>query len=73
MANKFGNRLDTLKRQHVNYYGRVQIRLKQREFNIRRVVRRVNTNVDEYVADNMDTSDADFKYMSVGHENFFGQ
>jgi len=61
MANKFRDRLDTLERQHVNDHDRVQIRLEQREFNIRRVVRRVNTNVYEFVADNMDISDVDFK------------
>jgi hypothetical protein len=47
-------------------------RPERREFNVRRVVKRVNTNVDEFVVDNMDMSDVDFKYMSMGHREHFG-
>jgi hypothetical protein len=32
-----------------------------------RVVRRVNTNMDKFVADNIDMSGVDFKDVSVGH------
>jgi hypothetical protein len=32
--------------QYINDHGRIQIRPEQREFNARRVVRRVDTNVD---------------------------
>jgi hypothetical protein len=53
MANKFGDRLDRLKRQHVNNHSMVQIKPKWGEFNVRRVVRQVNTNMDEFVADNV--------------------
>jgi lysozyme family protein len=60
MTNKYRDKLDRLKRQHVNNHGRVQIRPEQREFNVKRVVRRVNTNVDEFVADNANTSEVYF-------------
>jgi hypothetical protein len=46
MANEFGNRLE---RQHVNDHSRVKIRPEPREFNVRMIVRRVNTNIDEFV------------------------
>jgi hypothetical protein len=36
------------------------------------VVRWVNTNMDEFVVDNIDMSDVDFKDVSMGHEEFFG-
>ena len=52
--------MDKLKRQHVNNHGRVQIRPEQREFNVKRVVRRVNTNMDTFVVDNADTSEVYF-------------
>jgi len=60
MTNKCRDKLDRLKRQHVNNHGRVQIRPEQREFNVKRAVRRLNTNVDEFVADNADTSEVYF-------------
>jgi len=73
MANEFGCRVDRLK-QHVNDHGRVQIfRPEQREFNVRRAVRWVNTNMNEFVAENTDMSDVDFEVMSAGHEECFGQ
>jgi len=46
--------------QHVKDHNRVQIRHEWREFNVRRVVRQVNTNVDEFVVDNAKMSDVDF-------------
>jgi hypothetical protein len=61
MANEFGDRLE---RQHVNDHGKVKIRPEQREFNVRMVVRQVNTNVDKFVADNADIRDLDFKDVS---------
>jgi hypothetical protein len=62
-----------LERNRVNNHGRVRIRHEQKEFNVRRVVRRVNTNVDNFVVDNMDMSDVDFEDVFVGHEEHFGQ
>ena len=56
--------MDRLERQRVNDHGRIQIRLERRKFNVRRVVRRVNTNVDEFTADNMYMNDVDFKDVS---------
>jgi hypothetical protein len=53
-----------LERQHVNDHGKVKIRPEQREFNVRMVVRQVNTNVDKFVADNADIRDLDFKDVS---------
>jgi len=57
MANEFRDRFE---RQWVNDHDRVQIR-------------RVNTNVNDFVADNMDMSDVDFKYVSMGQKECFGQ
>jgi len=72
MANKFRDRLDRLKRQHVNNHGGVQNRPEQREFNVKRVVRCVNINVIEFVAYNVDMSDVDFEDVFVGHKEHFG-
>ena len=66
MANEFGDRLE---RQHVNDHGRVKIRLERREFNVRMVVRQVNTNVDKFVAGNADIRDLDFKDVSWDMRN----
>jgi hypothetical protein len=52
ITNEFGDRLDRLERQRVNDHNMVQIRPKRKEFNVRRGVMRVNTNVDTFVADN---------------------
>jgi len=68
VANAFGNRLE---RQHVNDHGKVQIRSKQREFNVKGIVKRVNTNVDEFMADNMDIRDVDFEDVFVGYGKCF--
>jgi len=62
MTNEFGDRLE---RQYVNNHSSVQIRS-------RRAVRRVNTNMDEFVTDNTDLSDVDFTNMSMRHEECFG-
>ena len=70
MIDEFGDRLD---KQHFNDHDRVQIRPQRREFNVRRVVRQVNIDVDEFVADNTDMSDVAFKDMSVGDQRCFGQ
>jgi len=70
MINGFGDRLD---KQHFNDHDRVQIRPLRREFNVKRVVRQVNIDVDEFVVDNTDMSDVDFKDVSVGHWRCFGQ
>ena len=59
--------------QYINDHGRIQIRPEQREFNVRRVVRRVDTNVDQFVGDNADMSDVDFEDVFMGHEECFGQ
>jgi len=40
---------------------------------VKRVVRWVNTNMDEFVADNTDISDVDFKDVSVEHGECFGK
>jgi len=73
MANEFEDRLDRLERQHVNYNGRIQIKPVQRECNVNRVVRQVNTNIDAFVADNTDMSDVDFEDVSIRHGESFGQ
>ncbi|KAL9337650.1 hypothetical protein Peur_069419 [Populus x canadensis] len=65
MTNEFGDSLDRLEKQRVKDYSRVQIKLELREFNVRRAIRRVNINVDEFVTDNMDMSDVDFEDVSV--------
>ena len=72
IANKFGDKLDRLEKQRVNDHDNVQIRHEQREFNVKRVVRQVNTNMDEFVADNTDMISVDFKDVSVKHEECFG-
>jgi hypothetical protein len=69
MANKFRDRLE---RQHTNDHGRVQNRPKQRGFNVRRVIRRVNTDVDEFMADNANLSNVDFEDVSIEHREYFG-
>jgi len=73
ITNEFGDRLDKLKRQRVNDHDMVQIRPERKEFNIKRVVMRVNTNVDMFVADNANMSNVDFEDVSVRHEERFGQ
>jgi len=73
MTNKFGDRLARLERQHFNDHGMVKLRPKLGEFNVIRVVMRVNTNMDEFVANNMNMSDVDFKDMSMGQGGSFGQ
>jgi len=65
MTNEFGDSLDRLEKQRVKDYSRVQIKLELREFNVRRAIRRVNINVDEFVTDNTDMSDVDFEDVSV--------
>jgi hypothetical protein len=60
MTNEFRDRLNRLERQYVNNHGRVQIRPEQRELNAKRADGRINTNVDEFVADNADTSEVYF-------------
>jgi hypothetical protein len=64
LTNKFGDRLE---RKHVNNYGRVQIRSERREFNARRAVRRVDTNMDEFMVNSVNISDVDFEDVFVGH------
>ena len=71
MANEFKDRLDMLDRKHVNDHCRVQNKPERKEFNVKRVVRRVNTNVDEFVIDNIDMSNVDFKDVSMGHGECF--
>jgi hypothetical protein len=51
---------------------RVQIKPEQRESNVRMVVRWVNINVDEFVANNINMSDIDFKDVFLGHRECFG-
>jgi len=65
MTNEFGDSLDRLEKQRVKGYSRVQIRLELKEFNVRRAVRRVNINVDDFVTDNTNMSDVDFEDVSV--------
>jgi len=69
MANKFGDRLE---RQRANDHDGVQNRPKQRGFNVRRVIRRVNTDVDEFMADNANLSNVDFEDVSIEHREHFG-
>jgi len=51
----------------------VQNRHEWREFNVMRAVRRVNIDVDEFVVNNTNMSDVDFKDVSVRHEECFGK
>jgi hypothetical protein len=68
ITNKFRDRLE---KQHVNDHVRVQIRSEWREFNVRAAIKRVNTNMDEFVVDNVDMNDVDFEDVFVGYgENF---
>jgi len=69
MADEFGDRLV---RQHANGYGGVQNRLDKKEFNVRRVVRQVNTDMDEFVAYNTDMGNIDFDNVFVGNGERFG-
>ena len=46
----------------------VQKTPERREFNVMRVVKRVNNDVDQFMVDNMDMGDVDFDNMFVGHE-----
>jgi len=69
MTDEFGDRLV---RQHVNGCGGVQNRLDKKEFNVRRVVRRVNTDIDEFVACNTDIGNIDFDNVFVGNGERFG-
>jgi hypothetical protein len=73
MTNEFGDRLDRLERQHANNHGGVQIKPKQRELNVSMVVRRVNTDMDEFVANNIGMSDVDFENVFMGHGERFEQ
>jgi hypothetical protein len=73
MTNEFGDRLDRLERQYANNHGGVQNKPKQKELNVRMVVRRVNTDVDEFVADNVGMSDIDFEDVFMGHGERFEQ
>ena len=73
MTNEFGERFERLERNHVNDDGRVQNSSNQREFNVRRVVRLVNTNMDGFLVENTDIRDVDFEDMSVRHGESFGQ
>jgi len=41
-------------------------------FNVRRAIRRVNTNVDEFMADNANMSNIDFEDVSMEHREHFG-
>jgi len=70
LTNKFG---DKLERKYVNNHGRVQIRSERREFNARRDVRRVDTNMDEFMVNSVNISDVDFEDVFVGHWEPFGQ
>jgi len=65
--------LDRLERRHANDHSGVQNRPEQREFNVRKAVRQVNADVDEFVVDNMDMDDVDFVNMSMGQWKWFGQ
>jgi hypothetical protein len=58
--------------QCANDHGGIQNRLEWREFNVRRIVRWVNIDVDEFVADNVNMSDVDFEDVSLGHGECFG-
>jgi hypothetical protein len=42
------------------------------EFYVRRAVRRVNTNINEFVADNAYINDVGFDNVSMGHREGFG-
>jgi len=50
----------------------VQNRLDKKEFNIRKVVRRVNIDMDEFVAYNTDMDNIDFDNVFVGNGEQFG-
>jgi len=50
----------------------VQNRLDKKEFNIRKVVRRVNIDMDEFVAYNTDMGNIDFDNVFVGNGEQFG-
>jgi len=65
--------LDRLERRHANDHSGVQNRPEQREFIVRKAVRQVNADVDEFVVDNMDMDDVDFVNMSMGQWKWFGQ
>jgi hypothetical protein len=65
--------VDRSERQHANDHSGVQNRPKRRKFNVRRAVKRVNTDLDEFVDDNIDMSDADFDNMFMGNGEQFGQ
>ena len=73
MTNEFGDKLDRLESQHVNDHGGVQIRPERREFNVMRIVIQVNTNADEFMADNTNMSDVDFEDVLMRHGEHFGQ
>jgi hypothetical protein len=75
MTNEFGDRLDRLdrlERKRANDHDEVQNRPKRREFIVRRALSQVNTDVDEFVADN-DTSSVDFENIFVGHGEHFAR
>jgi len=50
----------------------VQNRFDKKEFNIRKVVRRVNIDMDEFVAYNTDMGNIDFDNVFVGNGEQFG-
>lgn len=49
----------------------VQNRLEKREFNVRRVVRRFNIDLDEFVTDNTEIDNVNFDNVYVGHRKQF--
>jgi len=71
MPNEFGDKLNRLEKKLPNDYGGVQNRLEKREFNVRRVVRRFNINLDEFVTDNTEMDNVNFDNVYVGHKEQF--
>jgi len=69
MADEFGDRWV---RQHSNGYGGVQNRLDKKKFNVRKVVKRVNTDMDEFVAYNTDIGNINFDNVFMGNGKRFG-
>lgn len=65
--------MDRLERQRVNDHDMVQIRPERKEFNIKRIVMQVNTNMDKFVANNTNMSNVDFEDVSIRHGERFGQ
>ena len=68
MTNGFENKFDSLEKKHANdHYGDSQ----QVRVNVRRVIRPVNTDVDEFMTDNTNMSDDEFNEMLVGDREYF--